>query len=148
MTMISIFPPHGPRDEARFHSVKREEREYSLFCLEFCSDILGKRPAQLEALEMAANHFTALGYYTDGLLLDQRLAMLRPGDPGILYNLGCSFALVGSVNDALVSLTRAVKFGYSDRKHMQNDQDLVSIRGDERFKQLIEIMAGPNKTAE
>ncbi len=139
--MVSIFPPHGPHDEARFRSVKREEREYSLFCLEFCSDILNGRPVQVEALEMAANHFTALGYYTDGLMLDQRLAMLKPRDPGILYNLGCSFALVGKADDAILTLMRAVRYGYRDRKHMAGDKDLFSLREDPRFKALLATMA-------
>ncbi len=139
--MTSIFPPNGPRDETRFHSVKREDREYSLFCLEFCSDILCMRPVQLEALELAADHFTALGYYTDGLLLDQRLAMLKPRDPGILYNLGCSFALVGKADDAILTLMRAVRYGYRDRRHMAGDRDLLSLREDPRFKALLATMA-------
>lgn len=138
--MVPIFPPHGPQDEARFQSVKREERDYSLFCLEFCSAILDRRPAQLEALEMAANHFTALGYYTDGLLLDQRLAMLRPHDPGVLYNLGCSFALIGQVDDAILTLSRAIRFGYDDHHHMASDKDLSSLRSDARFKDLLATM--------
>lgn len=138
--MTPIFPPHGPQDEARFRAVKREERDYSLFCVEFCSEILCRRPAQLEALEMAANHFTALGYYSDGLLLDQRLAMLRPRDPGVLYNLGCSFALIGQHDDAIITLSRAVRFGYDDHRHMANDKDLSSLRGDPRFGELLRTM--------
>ena len=43
--MVPIFPPHGPQDEARFQSMKRDERDYSLFCLEFCSALLDRRPA-------------------------------------------------------------------------------------------------------
>jgi hypothetical protein len=139
--MVSIFPPHGPQDEARCRSLKSEERDYILFCLEFCSEILLKRPEQIEALEMAANHFTALGYYTDGLLLDQRLAMLRPRDPGVLYNLACSFALIGRADDAILTLSRAVQHGYADHKHMADDRDLSSLRGDARFGELLNIMA-------
>ncbi len=138
--MVPIFPPHGPQDEARCRALKGEEREYFLFCLEFCSEILLKRPEQLEALEMAANHFTDLGYYTDGLMLDQRLALLKPRDPGVLYNLGCSFALIGRPDDAIITLSRAVQHGYADYRHMADDRDLSSLRGDSRFRELLSIM--------
>lgn len=138
--MVPIFPAHGPQDEARYRSVKREDREYSLFCLEFCSAVLLRRPEQIEALEMAANHFTALGYYTDGLLLDQRLALLKPRDPGVLYNLACSFALIGHVDDAILTLSRAVRFGYHDHRHMAEDKDLSSLRDDPRFRELLDLI--------
>ena len=91
--MLCIYPPTGSHDEARYQAVNREEREYLWFCIEFCSRILESRPEHLEALEMAANHFTELGYFDDGLRLDERLAALRPRDPGVLYNLSCSLAL-------------------------------------------------------
>lgn len=138
--MPSIFPPVGPHDEARFQSVKREEREYLWFCLEFCGRILDRRPSHLEALEMAANHYTELGYYNDGLMLDERLADLRPGDPGILYNLACSLALTGRVDDAILTLSRAVQNGYGDHRHMAADRDLAPVRDDPRFRQLIALM--------
>ena len=138
--MVPIFPPRGPQDEARCRSLKREDREYFLFCLEFCSEILLKRPDQIEALEMAANHFTALGYYTDGLMLDQRLAMLKPRDPAVLYNLGCSFALIGRPDDAILTLARAVQYGYGDYRHMADDRDLSSLRADARFGELLAIV--------
>ena len=138
--MASIFPPHGPRDDERWKGNSRDEREYSLFCLEFCSAILDRRPEQFEALEMAANHFTQLGYYADGLRLDERLARLRPDDSGVLYNIACSFALVGRGDDALLALSRAVKNGYRNHRHMAKDEDLASLHEDERFKRLLRLM--------
>lgn len=138
MKMTSIYPPHGPQDAARFESLEREEREYSLFCLEFCGSILTRRPSQTEALELAANHFTALGYYADGLLLDQRLAVLKPSDPGVLYNLGCSLALTGRRDEAFLALNQAVTNGYADHQHMSADADLQTLKNDTRFETLLE----------
>lgn len=135
--MPSIFPPHGEQDAARFQSVDREEREYLLFCLEFCGGILDVRPSHLEALEAAANHFTELGYYVDGLRLDERLAELRPGDPGVLYNLSCSLALNGRMDDAFAVLSRAIRSGYHDHGHMAVDRDLGSLHADPRFGILV-----------
>lgn len=140
--MASIYPPHGPQDTQRYDSVQKKDREYSMFALEFCSKILEQRPCHVEALELAANHFTALGYYTDGLLLDQRLAEIRPEDPGVLYNLGCSLALIGRHDDAILTLSRAVQFGYHDHRHMSTDKDLGSLRDDPRFRELLRLMQG------
>lgn len=140
--MASIYPPQGPQDDKRYQSVKREERDYIVFCLEFCSHILEKRPDHIEALELAANHFTELGYYEDGLRLDQSLARIRPTDPGVLYNLGCSFALTGRADEAILALSRAVKNGYGNHRHMASDRDLENVRGDSRFRELISLMRG------
>lgn len=142
--MTSIFPPHGPRDETRFASNSTEDVKYMWFSLEFCGQILERRPAHLEALELAANHLTELGYYNDGLVLDRRLATLRPNDPGVLYNLSCSLALTGAVDEALAELEKAVRKGYRDYRHIVSDRDLASLRGDPRFNNIL-LLASSEK---
>lgn len=137
--MRCIFPPIGKHDENRYQSVKREEREYLWFSLEFCGKILESRPSHIEALELAANHFTELGYFADGLRLDERLAQLKPNDPGVLYNLSCSLALTGNVDRALYELTNAVRRGYHDFHHMSVDRDLSILRGDPRFREVLKL---------
>lgn len=141
--MTSIFPPHGPRDESRFASLSAENVQYMWFCLEFCDHILARKPIHPEALEMAANHMTELGYYTDGLVLDRRLATLRPDDPGVLYNLSCSLALAGMREEALSELENAVRNGYKDYRHMLSDRDLASLQGDPRFTEILRLASDP-----
>lgn len=138
--MLPIFPPTGGHDESRYQSVRREEREHLWFCLEFCGKILESRPLHFEALEMAANHFTELGYFKDGLRLDERLAALRPDDPGVLYNLSCSLALTGNIDAALGNLEAAVRKGYCDFSHMSADKDLGPLRGDPRFGEILSLL--------
>ncbi len=135
--MKSIFPPTGDQDAKRYATLTRDERTYMWFCLEFCGQVLSRRPNHVEALEMAANHLTALGYYADGLKIDRRLSMLKPEDPGVWYNLACSLALVGSHEEALEQLTRAVDSGYNDFHHMSNDKDLLPLQGDPRFLEIL-----------
>ncbi len=146
--MAPIYPPHGKRDDERYRSVKREDREYGEFCLGFCSVVLVRRPDHLEALEVAANHFTELGFYDDGLQLDQMLARIRPDDPGVLYNLACSFALTGRTDEAILALSNAVKHGYANHRHMASDRDLAGISGDPRFRELLAVMQGRDGGAE
>ncbi|MCL2000739.1 MAG: hypothetical protein FWG74_04825, partial [Planctomycetes bacterium] len=108
--MDSIFPPSGPQDKSRLLRIDNDlEREYLWFCLEFCGRVLGIRPAHPEALKLAANHLTCLGYFADGLRLDQCLAALRPDDPYVIYNLSCSLALTGQPDAALRQLAKAVE---------------------------------------
>ena len=140
--MLRIFPPTGSHDEARYQSVKREDREYLWFCIEFCGKILQERPVHLEALEMAANHYTELGYFADGLRLDERLAALKPDDPGILYNLACSLSLTGNIDGALHALKQAVNKGYRDAGHMASDRDLGPLRKDPRFGEILAMVGG------
>ena len=64
----------GERDDKRFASVDARERRYLAFQIDLCLQILQRRPRQIEALQSAANALTALGYYQDGLRLDERLA--------------------------------------------------------------------------
>lgn len=137
---MPIFPPQGLRDDRRWSGVSDDERDYSLFCLEFCSRILDRRPDQREALEAAANHFTLLGYYADGLALDERLVRLRPADPGVLYNAACSLALVGRAAEAVAALNSAVEHGYYNHRHMAKDEDLAALRGDAGFLALLRRM--------
>lgn len=136
--MEKIFPPAGDQDQERLGRIQNsQEREYLWFCLEFCDQVLERRPVHPEALEVAANHFTDMGYYADGLRLDERLASLNPDNPGILYNLSCSLALTGRREEALRQLSAAVDKGYGDHRHMAADPDLASIRDDMRFAALL-----------
>jgi hypothetical protein len=135
--MKSIYPPSGEQDAERYSTLTKEERSYMWYALEFCGAVLSRRSEHIEALELAANHLTALGYYADGLRLDRRLALIKPGEPGVLYNLACSLALTGNHGEALDTLSRAVEAGYSDFRHMSEDCDLAPLRNEERFLSLI-----------
>ncbi len=140
--MASIYPPHGPQDESRANRLEAGQRDYFSFSLEFCGKVLERRPLHPHALEIAASRLTELGFYTDALLLDQRLAELRPGDPAVFYDLACSYALVGYPDQAIEALASAVRFGYRDHRHMTRDDDLASLREDARFKEIVTMLHG------
>ena len=133
----------GSRDDERFQQVEAGEREYLSFLLSLCLAVLARRPNQLEALHNGANALTALGYYEDGLLLDRRLATLQPSDATVVYNLACSLALTRHLDEAFEILSRAIRLGYHDAGHMAKDDDLRSLRADERFRDLLEAAQRP-----
>lgn len=100
-------------------------------------EALRRDPDDLEALAFLAHVHTRAGRIEEGLRLDRRLAALRPGDPGVRYNLACSLALSGDAEGALRELAEAVRLGWDDGGHARVDEDLASLRGDPRFEALL-----------
>jgi predicted esterase len=60
-----------------------------------------------------------------------------PTQPYYWYNLACVLARSGGRAEALEALEQAVAAGFSDRAHMSADEDLASLRGEDRFKALV-----------
>jgi len=52
------------------------------------------------------------------------------------YNLACSYALGSDPNNAFKYLNKALVLGYNERGQYENDPDLVSLKGDKRWKEL------------
>ncbi len=59
----------------------------------------------------------------------------RPGTS--YYNLACSQARAGQKDRALDSLRKAMDAGFRDANLMRHDDDLESLHGDSRFRELI-----------
>jgi dienelactone hydrolase len=59
-----------------------------------------------------------------------------------LYNVACAYALLGRPDRALDALDRAVASGFRNRALAERDEDLASIRGDERFRRILARIAG------
>ena len=57
--------------------------------------------------------------------------------PTDLYNVACGFALIGQKDKALDYLGRAVAGGFNDRRLLETDTDLASIRETDGFKQIL-----------
>ena len=65
-------------------------------------------------------------------MLERHLAE-TPDNGGVHYNLACAHARAGRADAALDLLTRAVELEPRFAGYAQTDEDLASIRGDERF---------------
>ena len=61
---------------------------------------------------------------------------IDPTDPGVLYNVACSYVLGGMHDKALDCLERAVANGFGHREWLDNDSDLDPLRDSPRFKAL------------
>ncbi len=56
-----------------------------------------------------------------------------PDNAGVYYNLACANTRAGRPDEALDRLTRAVELQPTFVEYAQTDDDLASIRDDERF---------------
>ncbi|MFO0817096.1 MAG: hypothetical protein U1A77_04075 [Pirellulales bacterium] len=72
--------------------------------------------------------------------LAKQAVEIAPFLPSNHYNLGCLFALEGKSDEAFSSLEKSVDLGFSDASKLENDADLVSVRGQERFRSLVSKM--------
>jgi len=117
---------------------RRQSNDELDFEIAFFERILKRLPNSVDVLMALGNNYTERGLFEKGLGIDQRLCRLRPTDPIIHYNLACSFAIVGKVDQAIETLEHAVALGYHDCSYLQRDPDLDGIRRDPRYKALIE----------
>jgi hypothetical protein len=89
--------------------------------------------------EEAAEAFQAYGAGDYERALRQQLVVVekRPGDPVARFNCACFAARTGRVDEAIEHLHRAVEINPRVKELMATDEDLDSIREDQRFAELI-----------
>jgi Flp pilus assembly protein TadD len=135
-------PSKAPATEAgpaasSLASGKRNQQSQIDFEIEFFQTILRGYPDYVDILRILGNNLTLKGRLREGLVVDQRLVKLRPRDCLAHYNLACTFALLGRIDDALTALRQAILLGYRDFSYMKQDRDLDALRGDPRYRQLL-----------
>jgi len=114
--------------------LKKEDIEFEIT---FYNGLIAKNPGFAEALIALGELYTNAGMYKEGLAVDERLVQIRPDDPIVLYNLGCSYSLLGHIDKAYRSVKKAINCGYCDFKHLQQDDDLSNLREDRRFQRYL-----------
>src|SRR5574337_666259 len=113
---------------------KKEGAEFTIW---FFENIIEKNPNYVDCLMYLGNVYTANGMYEKGLMVYQKLSLLRPKDPMVHYNLACSYALLKKIDAAFDALEKAIALGYKDVCHLEMDKDLTYLRKDIRYKELI-----------
>jgi tetratricopeptide (TPR) repeat protein len=114
---------------------KKEGEEFTIW---FFENIIEENPNYVDCLMYLGNAYTANGMYEKGLMVDQKLSLLRPKDPMVHYNLACSYALLKKIDTAFDALEKAITLGYKDVYHLEMDKDMAYLREDIRYKKLIE----------
>lgn len=89
-------------------------------------------PRQLGASNEHAAAAAVLGVAVD----------IHPDRANPWYNLGCSHARAGNRRAALDALEKAISLGFNDAEHLAADEDLVSLREEKRFQELVGLASG------
>ena len=63
-----------------------------------------------------------------------------PDDPMLLYNVCCTYAQLGMLNESLDALEHAVEKGWGDKAWLEHDSDLDTIRDTPRYKAIVQAM--------
>lgn len=92
----------------------------------------------------------ALSHYDLGVLLAKRKTRraealrffmtaikLDPNNAWAYYSAACLYALAGDKKQALKYLKQSLEKGFSDKKHIESDSDMNSIREEEEFRSLM-----------
>jgi tetratricopeptide (TPR) repeat protein len=104
-----------------------------------------RHPGNVDALAELGHVYTRQGRVERGLAIDRELVRIVPESPTAHYNLACSLSLLGSKQDALSALERAIALGYSDPQFMLADEDLANLRPDPGFHALVERLEAARK---
>jgi adenylate cyclase len=94
-------------------------------------------PDDARAWYLSAGALMRLGQRDQALERARRASAIDPEDPGVLYNVGCVYALAGAAEEALDYLDRAVQNGFGHRDWLENDSDWDAVRGEPRFQALL-----------
>jgi len=94
-------------------------------------------PEDTRALYMGATAAIVLGDEKLGLEWAERISSAHPHETMTLYGVACAYALLGRTEKAIECMEEAIQFGTIQRKWLEHDPDLRSIRGHPRFKALL-----------
>ena len=75
--------------------------------------------------------------FKEAIRLYEKILRGSPKDSTALYNLACTYGLMGDKNRAVKYLRMSVAAGYTNFGHMERDTDLDGIRGHKGYKELL-----------
>jgi adenylate cyclase len=94
-------------------------------------------PDDARAVYMAANGLAALGERERSREWAQRALVMEPDEPMLLYNVACIYSLLGSAEEAIDCLDRAVRSGLTQKGWLEHDSNLDPLRSHPRFQELL-----------
>jgi len=95
-------------------------------------------PDDTRALNLGCAGLVDLGENGQAMQWAKRSLAIDGDNPDTLYNVACSYALMGEADHALDCLERASLRGMSIAEWAENDSDLSSLRETPRFQSLME----------
>ena len=94
-------------------------------------------PDNERALCLGSQALCSLGDRQRGREWAEKALAMDPNEPAVLYNVACSYAILGLADEALDTLEKAVRAGFGYKDWVQNDSYLDSLRSHPRFQTLM-----------
>jgi len=114
-----------------------EVKEYSQLGIKLTDAQLELNPDDARAWYLSGAALMRLGRVDEAIERGRRASAIDPHDAGVLYNVGCIYALAGKNDEALDYLDRSVANGYSQRTWLEHDSALDGLRDYPRFQALL-----------
>ncbi len=108
--------------------------------ISFLEGLIKRDPTYVDALQLLGDDYTQRGRIEEGLRVDEKLSQLEPRNPTVFYNLACSLALAGKLDEAAKAVESALDLGYRDFKWLARDPDLKALRKHPDYERLREKM--------
>lgn len=96
-----------------------------------------EKPASLTELQKQLRKEYRSGNYEAALKTAEKIQAMQPGEVYAMYNLACMNCLVGKHEEAYKWLEKAIDAGYRDADGLIEDSDFRTIRGEDRFRELV-----------
>jgi tetratricopeptide (TPR) repeat protein len=107
-------------------------------CLQKAEKHLELHPDDVRAVSLGSNALCGMGDDERALEWTNRALEMDPEEASVLYNVGCSYALLNQTGKALDCLTKALRKGFCHKAWLEHDPDLDSLRHHPRFISLME----------
>lgn len=119
---------------------KKEQAEANKRTLECVEKHVDLHPDDGRALTFGAYALVEQGQPDRAKAWSERALDADRDEPAIMYNVACTYSLLGEEDNAIDLLDRAIKQGYGHRAWLTHDPDLAPLRDNPRFKQLLDRM--------
>lgn len=133
----SFLDPESLERSAADEQVERRLEDSIDFELRFYNEVLQRNPEYVDVLRCQGELLSRARRHADAVVIDRRLARLRPDDCIVRYNLACSLAQDKQPAEAIEQLRGAFELGYTDFAHLELDQDLDGLRHLPAYKSLL-----------
>jgi CubicO group peptidase (beta-lactamase class C family) len=100
--------------------------------------ITKQNPTNGFAFSRLGQALSSLQKYDQAAIAYEKSLALKFRPPNTMYNLACVYSLKGDKDKAFQWLERALAAGFENSTALQTDSDLNNLRGDARFKQLLQ----------
>lgn len=95
-------------------------------------------PDDARALYLGSQGWCQLGERDRALAWARQALAIDPEEPSILYNVACTYALLGQTEEAIDCLEKVTERGHWYRDWAAKDPDLDSLRSNPRFQALLQ----------